>query len=1146
MISKDEYLKSKEMELDGICSSRKLKNFLNQSYSKKNGAEFDETFSEEYLWRYALYMSSRSCYLLENDKNNETAIESLKMAAEIYENLYDISEEYDNAYSLLLSSLCYDLSGYQANAKCLIDKLENELGYYSLKNDDYINNLENLFLKTIQLFLQKKIYLLNDELVQLESMDLSMFNSSYENFLNEYVALLKNLIEFIFEGDESLIENIKYNSQNAYKSILYSGNVLMSHLMHLFNVRLEIFFEKNIWTNLGKYIDTYHPLWNKFIKLKTKDLYSKVGIKSKKDRHSIMEFWNSQLNALNANIIGENQDNENFIIKMPTSAGKTFISEILLLNSFIRNENSKAVYITPYLSLTNEINESLSSLEKLGFTLSNMTKSYEIDEYENLWVEEADVLIATPEKIDLLYRNEKEFFNNVSIIIIDEGHIIGDNGKRSVLVELLISKLKMNLKNTRFIFVSAMMTENDTKSLSQWITYKEHNVLESPMINGKVWEPTRRLIGYLNYKDGKGTIRYTEREMFIPNVIKQNNYSCTNPKSGRENTRKFPRNDNKSDMSVELAYNLISDGNILIFTSQARHTISIGKSFLKLFKLKNLDNDEIDIKFINNQKLPSLSVSNKLLGENHVVSKCLHYNIGIHNGDLPEELRKSIESDFKNKKLKVLIASNTISHGINFPIKNTIIHALNYNDAENISKRDFWNLVGRTGRAGKETEGKVLFVVRNQRDKRRFWEYTNKMNIEKLNSRLLEIVQEIIASSNLADIHVQEEIEPLLFDILIEESLDSLDEMVIEKTLKNSLFYIQSDYMQKEYLFKRLNHSGNVFYSEVTDKKLRNIYSKTGLTLKSNQLISKYVLENFDDFACLIHSDDEESLLYHIFNLFPSLKEMINDKLNDKKKEINFFKENKDALMDITLKWVDGGSISDLIKLWADYFDDEKLHIFLNNSLQYNFSWGIHSLLEILIYHLNDENEYKFGGIDNLPDNIRNLSSYVKYGLNNPEACKCKNMGIENRETCIKLVDEYFNKNESNWIFNIDFNDLKDNPNFTDSEKKEIVQILQENNYNQKQVDELLGILIKVPLNSEELEIGSILHLKRDLTDKFNLYKINLNYGDEVIGSLPINYSKALAIEMDLNNVHLFAEVVDINGNIVSIIIENQIYIKYN
>lgn len=212
---------------------------------------------------------------------------------------------------------------------------------------------------------------------------------------------------------------------------------------------------------------------------------------------------------------------------------------------------------------------------------------------------------------------------------------------------------------------------------------------------------------------------------------------------------------------------------------------------------------------------------------------------------------------------------------------------------------------------------------------------------------------------------------------------------------------------------------------------------------------------------------------------------------------------------------------------------------FLSKSLQYNFSWGIHSLLEILIYHLNDENEYKLGGIDNLPNNIRNFSSYIKYGLNNPEACKCKNFGIENRETCIKLVDEYFDKNEPNWFFNIDFNDLKNNPNFTDSEKKEIVQILQEKDYNHKQFEDLMGILIEVPLNSEELEIGSILRFERDLTDNLNLYKIDLKYKNNVIGSLPIVYSKAIAIEMDLNNVKLFAEVVDIEEDNVIIIIRN-------
>ena len=1130
------------MELKNIISSRKLKNFLNQISAKKNRAKFNEKYSESYLWRYALYMSSRACYLLEYEKNNETAIQSLKIAAEIYENLYYISNEYDRGYSLLLSSLCYDLSGYQANAKCLIDELEKKFDYYSLKTDDELNNLENLFLITIQLFLQKRIYLLNEELIQFRAINLTRLPYYYENFLNYYIDLLKNLIDFIFEGDENLIEIIKTNSQHAYKSILYSGNVLMSHLMYLFNVKLEIFFEKNIWTNMGRYIDTYHPLWNKFIKLKTKDYYLKTEIKVKENRQSIMEFWNSQLNALNVNIIGESQNNENYIIKMPTSAGKTFISEILLLNSLIENENSKAIYITPYISLTNEINESLSSLEKLGFTLSNMTRSYEIDEYENLWVEEADVLIATPEKIDLLYRNEKEFFKDVSIIIVDEGHIVGGNSKRSVLLELLISKLKMKLKNTRFIFVSAMMTEDDTKNFSEWITHKKNNVLESPKINGEVWEPTRRLIGFLEYNNNKGHIRYPEKDMYVPNIIEQKTYSYINTDSGRENNKKFP-DDSKSDISVELAYNLISEGNILIFTSQPRYTESIGKSFLRLFGFKNLINEEIDINFINNEEIHSLTISKKLLGEEHLVTKCLQYNIGIHNGSLPEELRKNIESDFKNKKLKVLIATNTISQGINFPIKNTIIHALNINENKMVSKRDFWNLVGRTGRAGTETEGKVLFIAINQKDKDRFKEYTNKINIENLNSRLLEIIQEIMASyrSDLNDKYIQEEIEPILFDILIEESIDTFDESIIENTLQNTLFYIQSDYMEKEILFKHLKHSGNVFYSEITDKKLRNIYSKTGLTLKTNRTISNYILENLDEFSRIIQLNNFELLIEHIFNLFPNLKEMSNDKLKNKDDEKNFFTENKYFLIDITIKWINCVSIENLIKLWEDKFNDDKIHAFLNNSLQYNFSWGIHSLLEILIYHLNKEYGCELDKIDDLPDNIKNLSSYIKYGLNNPESCKCKNLGIENRETCIKLVKEYFFEYDPNWFFNIDFNDLENNQNFNDFEKKEVIQILQEKNFNQKQFEELLGKSIEVPIKSNGLDVGSLLLLERDLNDKFNLYKIDLKYENDIVGSLPINYSKALAIEMDLNNVNLIAKVKDIKKDRASIIIETLI-----
>jgi len=123
-------------------------------------------------------------------------------------------------------------------------------------------------------------------------------------------------------------------------------------------------------------------------------------------------------------------------------------------------------------------------------------------------------------------------------------------------------------------------------------------------------------------------------------------------------------------------------------------------------------------------------------------------------------------------------------------------------------------------------------------------------------------------------------------------------------------------------------------------------------------------------------------------------------------------------------------------------------------------------------------------------------------------------------------------------FFNIDFDNLINNPNFNDSEKKEIIQILQEKNYNQKQFDTFLGSDIEVHINTDNLDIGSILHLERDLTNKFNLYKIDLKYGNSIIGSLPINYSKALAIEMDLNNVKLIAEVKEIDSWNTSIILK--------
>ena len=52
------------------------------------------------------------------------------------------------------------------------------------------------------------------------------------------------------------------------------------------------------------------------------------------------------------------------------------------------------------------------------------------------------------------------------------------------------------------------------------------------------------------------------------------------------------------------------------------------------------------------------------------------------------------------------------------------------------------------------------------------------------------------------------------------------------------------------------------------------------------------------------------------------------------------------------------------------------------------------------------------------------------------------------------------------------------------------------------------------------------------------MYKIDLKYENNIVGNLPINYSKALAIEIDLNNINLLAEVKEIKDNGANVILK--------
>ena len=115
-------------------------------------------------------------------------------------------------------------------------------------------------------------------------------------------------------------------------------------------------------------------------------------------------------------------------------------------------------------------------------------------------------------------------------------------------------------------------------------------------------------------------------------------------------------------------------------------------------------------------------------------------------------LRKNIEQDYKRNHLKILLSTNTISQGVNFPIKYLIIHnlILDYKDKQMIclTHRDFRNLIGRAGRAGFETEGYVFFVSNTRNDRDLYTRYVVFSQIEDAYSIVYNVYLRYLSKKN--------------------------------------------------------------------------------------------------------------------------------------------------------------------------------------------------------------------------------------------------------------------------------------------------------------------------------------------------------------------------------------------------------------
>ncbi len=710
-------------------------------------------------------------------------IDDLKIVADFFDTYIKtkLSEELDT-YLLLIGSATFYLSNQQGSSNVLIKEISLDL------------DLNSQSLDLLMYWLLKSDY----------SSSLEIDNSFYK----EQIVLIHGFIRNFFQsGDigETFSELNKFRNK-VYKLGSYREILFIDIIFSLIKIK----YKNSTWVNLPIYSNIDLEQWRETI---LKDSF-------------IKEFWPSQ------HLLGENEvfKGKSAVIQLPTSAGKTKSTEIIIRSSFLSERANIAIIVAPFRALCNEIKNDLQfSFDNENINVDEFSDVLQVDvEIEDiLESENKSIFVSTPEKLYYLLKQYPVLASKIGLLIYDEGHQF-DSGTRGVIYELLVSSLKKELpSNAQVILISAVISNAET--INNWLTSNQGVVVSGNNIN------TNRSIAFSSWTTELGQLKFINKEntheeaYFVPRVLSQQPLSLF----GRESSeRKFPEKDKNGQVATYLALNLIDNGSVAIYIPRQSSVNTLAEDINEAYR-RNLT---IEKPLVQSNESEVNKISNlyrKHLGENNEQSKLISLGICTHHGNLPDSIKLSVEYALQKSFIKIVLCTSTLAQGVNLPIKYLIITGV-YQGKEQIKVRDFHNLIGRSGRAGKYTEGSIIFADKDIYDKKNVryesWKWNN--------------AQELLDSNN------SEDIKSNILDIFSSINFNRGNEELF-RNVENLIFLLEGRYNEFIFSFDELDYE---FKYE--------IFKKRNFLLS----IENFLIQNFDRGVSNLEELSSYTLAYYLAN----------------------------------------------------------------------------------------------------------------------------------------------------------------------------------------------------------------------------------------------------------------------------------------
>jgi len=468
-----------------------------------------------------------------------------------------------------------------------------------------------------------------------------------------------------------------------------------------------------------------------------------------KRKKSEVDLWPSQIEGAKRAV----NDFDDLVVSLPTSAGKTRIAELCILRCLALGK--RILFITPLRALSAQTESSLrETFQPLGRTISTLYGSIGTSDFEQDVLKSNDIVVGTPEKLDFALRNDPSLIDDIGLVILDEGHMIGLN-EREIRYEVQIQRLlkREDADSRRIVCLSAILPDGD--QFEDFVNWLRKDADGEAVLS--VWRPTDLRFGEVVWQANSGQINFIigEENPFIPRFVQPFVPPLPNP---GYRTKEFPASN--KELTLATAWKLTDDGHtVLIYCPLKKSVNSFAKNIIDLHKRGAL----VSVLSVPMKKIElALSLGKEWLGESHAIVECLKIGVAVHHGNLPTPFRKEMEKLLREGILKVTISSPTLAQGLNLAATAVIIYSLSRN-RKTIDVSEFKNVIGRAGRAFIDTQGIVLYPIFDQYNKnhRKWIKLISDTNARNMESGLVLLVNQLLVrmSESLGSRNIDELIE---------------------------------------------------------------------------------------------------------------------------------------------------------------------------------------------------------------------------------------------------------------------------------------------------------------------------------------------------------------------------------------------------